>query len=144
MTLYSIFEKAEPKGGFDAVPVAIPEKFSWGAALFTPLYALAHGMWLMSSTAVVLDIPARARSVYDITGAGDTVVATLAVALGRGLVRPAAIGLANVAAGIAVGKAGTASVSLDEIAAAAPPRPRSTGGRRVRRSRQPGTASPAE
>ena len=47
MTLYSIFEKAEPKGGFDAVPVAIAEKFSWGAALFTPLYALAHGMWLM-------------------------------------------------------------------------------------------------
>jgi D-beta-D-heptose 7-phosphate kinase/D-beta-D-heptose 1-phosphate adenosyltransferase len=76
----------------------------------------AQGMWLMSQTAVALDIPARARSVYDITGAGDTVVATLAVAVGRGVARAAAVGLANVAAGIAVGKAGTASVSLDEIA----------------------------
>jgi D-beta-D-heptose 7-phosphate kinase/D-beta-D-heptose 1-phosphate adenosyltransferase len=76
----------------------------------------SQGMWLMSQTAVALDIPARARSVYDITGAGDTVVATLAVALGRGVDRPAAVGLANVAAGIVVGKAGTASVSLDEIA----------------------------
>jgi D-beta-D-heptose 7-phosphate kinase/D-beta-D-heptose 1-phosphate adenosyltransferase len=76
----------------------------------------SQGMWLMSQTAVTLDIPARARSVYDITGAGDTVVATLAVALGRGVDRLAAVGLANVAAGIVVGKAGTASVSLDEIA----------------------------
>jgi rfaE bifunctional protein kinase chain/domain len=76
----------------------------------------AQGMWLMSGTAVALDLPARARSVYDITGAGDTVVATLAVALARGVPMRAAVVIANVAAGIVVGKAGTASVTLDELA----------------------------
>lgn len=73
------------------------------------------GMWLLSEAGVTLDIPTRARSVYDVTGAGDTVVATLAVALGRGLDLPTAIRLANAAAGIAVAKAGTACVTLAEL-----------------------------
>jgi Protein of unknown function (DUF2628) len=47
MTLYSIYVKAEPKSGFDAVPLAVPEKFSWAAALLTPLYALTQGLWLL-------------------------------------------------------------------------------------------------
>lgn len=80
----------------------------------------ARGMWLMSGNSVVLDLPARARGVYDITGAGDTVVATLAVALARGLPLTAAVRLANSAAGIVVGKAGTAVVSLDELAQQTP------------------------
>ena len=75
----------------------------------------AGRMWLMSDTGVVLDIPTRARSVYDVTGAGDTVVATLAVAMSRGVEIEAAIRLANEAAGIAVGKVGTARVSLAEL-----------------------------
>jgi len=61
------------------------------------------------------DIAADARDVYDVTGAGDTVVATLAAALGRGIAVEEAVRLANAAAGIAVGKVGTASVTLDEL-----------------------------
>lgn len=76
----------------------------------------AQGMWLMSESKVELDLPARARSVYDITGAGDTVAATLAVALARGVPMPAAVALANAAAGVVVSKVGTASVTLDELA----------------------------
>jgi bifunctional ADP-heptose synthase (sugar kinase/adenylyltransferase) len=53
--------------------------------------------------------------VYDVTGAGDTVVAVLAVALGRGLPLADAVGLANTAAGIVVGKVGTSTVSLEEL-----------------------------
>lgn len=61
------------------------------------------------------DVPARARDVYDVTGAGDTVVAMLAVALGRGVPLPEAVTLANAAAGVVVGKIGTSTVSLAEI-----------------------------
>lgn len=62
------------------------------------------------------DVPTRARAVYDVTGAGDTVVATLAVALGRGFTLEDAVTLANAAAGVVVGKVGTSSVTLDELA----------------------------
>jgi D-beta-D-heptose 7-phosphate kinase/D-beta-D-heptose 1-phosphate adenosyltransferase len=55
--------------------------------------------------------------VYDVTGAGDTVVAVLAAALGRGVGLEDAVRLANAAAGIVVGKAGTATVGLDELSA---------------------------
>jgi len=75
----------------------------------------ADGMWLMSEAGVLVDIPARARSVYDVTGAGDTVVATLAVAMGSGIATEAAVRLANTAAGIAVGKVGTARVTRGEL-----------------------------
>lgn len=75
----------------------------------------AEGMWLMSASQIVLDIPTRARSVYDVTGAGDTVVATMAAALARRAPTRAAVVLANAAAGIAVGKPGTATVSLGEL-----------------------------
>jgi hypothetical protein len=46
MTLYSIYERPDPESGFDRIPEAVPEKFSWFAAFLPPLYALAHGMWL--------------------------------------------------------------------------------------------------
>jgi rfaE bifunctional protein kinase chain/domain len=74
----------------------------------------AEGMSLMRGGESV-DIAADARDVYDVTGAGDTVVATLAAALGRGVAVEDAVRLANAAAGIAVGKVGTASVTLDEL-----------------------------
>jgi rfaE bifunctional protein kinase chain/domain len=61
-------------------------------------------------------VHAEARDVYDVTGAGDTVVAVLAVALGRGLDLEEAVRLANRAAGIVVGKLGTSTVSVDELA----------------------------
>jgi D-beta-D-heptose 7-phosphate kinase/D-beta-D-heptose 1-phosphate adenosyltransferase len=63
-------------------------------------------------------IPTRARQVYDVTGAGDTVVGTLALALATGAsMREAAI-LANHAAGIVVGMVGTATVSAPQLAEA--------------------------
>jgi rfaE bifunctional protein kinase chain/domain len=61
--------------------------------------------------------PARAREVFDVTGAGDTVIATLAVMLASGLPLSAAMPLANKAGGQVVGKFGTAAVTYEELAA---------------------------
>ena len=62
--------------------------------------------------------PAQAREVFDVSGAGDTVIATLAVMLAAGADWTEAIRIANVAAGIVVGKLGTAVVTREELAAA--------------------------
>jgi rfaE bifunctional protein kinase chain/domain len=62
---------------------------------------------------------AQAREVYDVSGAGDTVIATLAVMLGSGSDMPTAMQLANKAAGVVVAKLGTAICTLDELTAAA-------------------------
>jgi D-beta-D-heptose 7-phosphate kinase / D-beta-D-heptose 1-phosphate adenosyltransferase len=62
-----------------------------------------------------VDIPTMARSVYDVTGAGDTAVSVFTLALAAGAARETAARLANVAAGIVVGKRGTASVTIQEI-----------------------------
>jgi rfaE bifunctional protein kinase chain/domain len=59
--------------------------------------------------------PAMAREVFDVSGAGDTVIATLAVMLGAGLPIADAVALANRAGGIVVGKLGTATVSREEL-----------------------------
>jgi rfaE bifunctional protein kinase chain/domain len=60
-------------------------------------------------------VPAQAREVFDVTGAGDTVIATLAALLATGMSLRAAMPFANRAGGIVVGKFGTASVSFDEL-----------------------------
>ena len=60
-------------------------------------------------------IPAVAREVFDVSGAGDTVIATLGVLIGAGAELPAAMQLANQAAGVVVGKLGTAVVTPDEL-----------------------------
>ncbi|MEA3119122.1 MAG: D-glycero-beta-D-manno-heptose-7-phosphate kinase [Paraburkholderia sp.] len=73
-----------------------------------------EGMTLFTA-AGVLHVPAVAREVYDVSGAGDTVIATLAVMLGAHLPLVDAIALANRAAGIVVGKLGTATVCYDEL-----------------------------
>jgi rfaE bifunctional protein kinase chain/domain len=62
-----------------------------------------------------LHVPAAAREVFDVTGAGDTVIATLAAMLACGLSLRDAMPIANRAGGIVVGKFGTASVSYDEL-----------------------------
>ncbi len=64
-------------------------------------------------------IPTAAREVFDVTGAGDSVIATLALALCAGARLPEAAALANYAAGVVVGKLGTASASPAEVLAAA-------------------------
>ncbi|MFY9573774.1 MAG: D-glycero-beta-D-manno-heptose-7-phosphate kinase [Blastocatellia bacterium] len=67
--------------------------------------------------AEVTHIPTVAREVYDVTGAGDTVIATLTLALASGASLEEAAVLANHAAGVVVGKVGTASVTRDELLA---------------------------
>jgi D-beta-D-heptose 7-phosphate kinase/D-beta-D-heptose 1-phosphate adenosyltransferase len=62
--------------------------------------------------------PAVARQVFDVSGAGDTVIAVLALCLASGLNPEAAVELANVAAGIVVGKVGTVPVEKHELLAA--------------------------
>jgi D-glycero-beta-D-manno-heptose-7-phosphate kinase len=75
-----------------------------------------RGMTLLQRGQEPLTLPARARDVFDVTGAGDTVVALLGLGLASGQSLAAAMMLANVAAGIVVGKLGTASVSPEELA----------------------------
>ena len=75
-----------------------------------------EGMTLFEGTAIHHE-PARAREVFDVTGAGDTVIATLAALMAAGLSLEAAMRWANKAGGIVVGKFGTAAVTYDELAA---------------------------
>jgi D-beta-D-heptose 7-phosphate kinase/D-beta-D-heptose 1-phosphate adenosyltransferase len=74
-----------------------------------------HGMTLLARDRPPLHLPAQAREVYDITGAGDTVIAVLAAALAAGVPIESATALANTAAGIVVGKLGTACVTPAEL-----------------------------
>jgi rfaE bifunctional protein kinase chain/domain len=86
--------------GLDALLVTRSEE---GMTLFGPDGALHE--------------PTKAREVFDVTGAGDTVIATLAAMLATGATLPEAVRVANHAAGIAVGKLGTAVVHPGELAA---------------------------
>ncbi len=78
-----------------------------------------QGMTLIQRNATAWHQPANAREVYDVTGAGDTVIATLGTALAAGLPLIDATRLANLAAGIVVGKLGAASATPTELRAAA-------------------------
>ena len=73
-----------------------------------------EGMSLFDATGHV-QVPAEAREVFDVTGAGDTVIATLAAMLAAGLGLREALPIANRAGGIVVGKFGTASLAYDEL-----------------------------
>ena len=74
-----------------------------------------HGMTLIQPGHAPLHLPTQAREVFDVTGAGDTVIATLGAALAAGQDLAHACRLANLAAGIVVGKIGTATVSPAEL-----------------------------
>ena len=78
----------------------------------------ADGMTLVLKDQDALHLKAEAREVYDVSGAGDTVIATLALALAAGASPAQGAHLANIAAGIVVGKAGTATLSAEELAQA--------------------------
>ena len=73
-------------------------------------------MWLLDRD-VEGALPATAREVADVTGAGDTVVATLALALAAGATSAEAAQVANLAAGLVVAKFGPATVSVQELLA---------------------------
>ena len=75
----------------------------------------AKGLTLVCRDRDALHLPTRAREVADVSGAGDTLVAALSVALGAGAALPDAAMLANATAGISVGKQGTATVSRQEL-----------------------------
>ncbi|WP_427979179.1 bifunctional D-glycero-beta-D-manno-heptose-7-phosphate kinase/D-glycero-beta-D-manno-heptose 1-phosphate adenylyltransferase HldE [Agarivorans sp.] len=75
-----------------------------------------HGMTLIRKGQPELHLAALAQEVYDVTGAGDTVISTLASALAAGASLDDACALANAAAGIVVGKLGTSTVSTIELA----------------------------
>jgi len=80
-----------------------------------------HGMWVLdgtSSPSVERALPAVAREVADVTGAGDTVIAVLALALAAGATLVDAAELANIAAGLVVARFGPSSVTPSELAAA--------------------------
>jgi D-glycero-beta-D-manno-heptose-7-phosphate kinase len=72
------------------------------------------GMTLLDEAGAV-HVPAQAREVFDVTGAGDTVIATLAALVAAGLSLREAMPLANKAGGIVVGKFGTATVTYEEL-----------------------------
>lgn len=78
----------------------------------------AKGMTLFSTTAEPLHLPARVREIYDVSGAGDTVIAVMAMAMAVDLPKRAAMELANGAAGVVVAKLGTATVTPTELRAA--------------------------
>jgi bifunctional ADP-heptose synthase (sugar kinase/adenylyltransferase) len=73
-----------------------------------------EGMTLFDA-AGQLHVSAQAREVFDVTGAGDTVIATMATLVGAGVSLRDAVPLANRAGGLVVGKFGTATVSYEEL-----------------------------
>lgn len=82
------------------------------------------GMMLFERGRAPLAVPALARAVYDVTGAGDTVIAALGLALAGGLALETAVRLANVAAGLAVEQVGTTAVTAAQLEEAlSAPRP---------------------
>lgn len=91
---------------------ALIEKLGIAALLIT---RHSEGMTLVQKDAPEIHLPARKREVYDVSGAGDTVIATLACALGAGETMADAVGLATYAAGIAVSRSGIVSVSGPEL-----------------------------
>lgn len=99
---------------------ALCEAYAFGAVLVT---RGEHGMSLVFRAGDARHLPAVARDVFDVTGAGDTVCAALAWAVASGIPLTGAVELANAAAGIAVGKLGTSVVTRAELEA-------SRGGRR--------------
>jgi D-beta-D-heptose 7-phosphate kinase/D-beta-D-heptose 1-phosphate adenosyltransferase len=72
-------------------------------------------MTLLEKNKKPFQLSARARKVYDVTGAGDTVIATLAVAIGAGLSLAESSNAANIAAGIVVEEVGTSTITFDKL-----------------------------
>ena len=95
--------------------VALRDQLELEALLIT---RSEKGMTLLQKGHEPLHLPTVAREVYDVTGAGDTVISVLAASLAAGQPMAEAMALSNLAAGIVVGKLGTATVSVSELRAA--------------------------
>jgi rfaE bifunctional protein kinase chain/domain len=74
-----------------------------------------QGMYLFEHDREPFPIPTRAREVYDVSGAGDTVISVFALSLAAGADRRHAADIANYAAGVVVGKMGAVAIELDEL-----------------------------
>lgn len=106
--------EADSDEGLHQAARAIREKLGCDAVLIT---RGDRGIMLLEGENDPVFVATAAREVYDVTGAGDTVIATLAAALAAGATMLEAASLANHAAGIVVGKVGTATASADELLA---------------------------
>jgi len=100
--IYELGKKILKELGSSSVLITRGEK---GMTLFEPGNKITH-------------IPTRAKEVYDVTGAGDTVISVFTLALAAGASLPVAADISNFAAGVVVGKLGTATVTQDELCAA--------------------------
>ncbi len=113
---------------FEAVsgPVADDAGMAIGAAELLARYNLRkllvtlseRGMTLFSEDAAPVYCPARSREVYDVSGAGDTVIAVMAMCTAAGVDTESALRIANSAAGVVVSRLGTATASMDDLIAA--------------------------
>ncbi len=111
----AVGQPCDTDAAVEAAAAELQKKFAFGAVLATRSQA---GMSYINASApvpVALHIPAQVRDIYDVSGAGDTVIATLATGIAAGLPAPTAVMLANLAAGIVVGKPGTATARPDEL-----------------------------
>jgi D-beta-D-heptose 7-phosphate kinase/D-beta-D-heptose 1-phosphate adenosyltransferase len=118
-----------PADGLRAAAI-IRERYGIGAVVVT---LGEQGMVFVSAEESDV-IPTQARQVYDVTGAGDSVVAALSVALGRGMTVRRACLLANAAAGLQVARVGTSRITWSEMLAALDAQPPATHGKVVTQS----------
>ena len=95
--------------------LALIEEFDFEALLVT---RSEHGMTLLRKGLEPFHLPTQAKEVYDVTGAGDTVISVLAASVAAGKPLDEACALANAAAGVVVGKLGTSTLSTIELAEA--------------------------
>ena len=108
-------------GEIDSEQVLVEKALSLKASLNLSALLVTRsedGMTLFDGDNTEFHLPAKAKEVYDVTGAGDTVVSTLAVAIACNLPLQAACVLANLAASVVVGKLGTSTVTNTELALA--------------------------
>jgi D-beta-D-heptose 7-phosphate kinase/D-beta-D-heptose 1-phosphate adenosyltransferase len=104
--------EADSDEGLHQAAKIIEQKLGCDAVLIT---RGDRGIMLLEGNNAPVFVETAAREVYDVTGAGDTVIATLAAALAAGATKVEAAMLANHAAGIVVGKVGTATASAAEL-----------------------------
>lgn len=108
-------EKSLKKGGYELMekynlPYLLITRSEEGMSLF-----IRDGENFAGGKIEKIDIPTKARDVYDVSGAGDTVIASIGVALSSGLSMEEAAHFSNISAGIVVSKSGTATTSIKEI-----------------------------
>jgi D-beta-D-heptose 7-phosphate kinase/D-beta-D-heptose 1-phosphate adenosyltransferase len=100
------------RGDLERAVARLRRRIGGGAVVVT---RGAEGMTVFEGNGEGVDVRTVAREVFDVQGAGDTSVAALALALRAGATLPEAAVIANAAAGIVVGKVGTATASADEV-----------------------------